>query len=132
MSNKPTVVEIEINSQCNMACSYCPNSVDERIEQGEMDEKLYNKIIDDLSSFNYTGRLAFDFYNEPMLAKNFDEYISIARKKLPDAFIEIYSNGTRINSPDRASELVDLGIDKLIITRHEGLKNFEFEAYIDL
>ena len=71
----PLTIEIEINSHCNMACDYCPNSVDSRIESGDMDFNLYLKLMGQLKERDYRGRIAFDFYNEPMLAKNFNKII---------------------------------------------------------
>jgi radical SAM protein with 4Fe4S-binding SPASM domain len=127
------VVEIEINSACNFSCSYCPNSIDERKESGDMDPELYFKIISDLKSIGYNGKLAFDFYNEPTLAKNFDLYISHAKKELPEVFIEIYTNGTKLNTIDKLEKIVELGVDKVIVTRHEEAKKLPFEkAYLAL
>jgi 8-amino-3,8-dideoxy-alpha-D-manno-octulosonate transaminase len=121
------VVEIEINSACNFSCSYCPNSVDVRKETGDMDPKLFFKIISDLKSICYNGKLAFDFYNEPTLAKNFNLFITHAKKELPKVFIEIYSNGTSLNTLKKINEIVTLGVDKVIITKHEEAKQLPFE-----
>lgn len=127
----PHTIEIEINSNCNLACSYCPNSVAERIEQGNMDPEIFQRIISQLKERNYKGTIAFDFYNEPMLAKHFNDFIKVTRKNLPDSPIELYSNGTQINSEDRANELIALGITKVVITKHEDIKKLPIEGFID-
>lgn len=121
------VVEIEINSACNFSCSYCPNSVDERKEKGDMDPELFYKIISDLKSINYNGKLAFDFYNEPTMAKNFEEFIGHAKRELPEVFIEIYTNGTKLNTVNKLERIIKIGVDKVIVTRHEEAKQLPFE-----
>ena len=127
------VVEIEINSACNFSCSYCPNSVDSRKEKGDMEPELFYKIIRELKEINYNGKLAFDFYNEPTLAINFELFVSHAKSELPNVFIEVYSNGTKLNTLDKIEHIVSLGIDKVIVTKHEEAKNLPFEKlYNDL
>ena len=87
----PTVIEIEINSDCNLACSYCPNSKMKRKEQGEMKDEVLATILAQLKSIKYSGKIAFDFYNEPTIAKKFLEHVRLVKKELPQSFIEIYS-----------------------------------------
>jgi|LUMW01.1.fsa_nt_gb 8-amino-3,8-dideoxy-alpha-D-manno-octulosonate transaminase len=127
----PTVVEIEINSDCNMACSYCPNSLAKRVEEGQMSDHLFEKILNDLKNAGYTGKIAFDFYNEPTLAKNFSQRVKRVKEVLPFSFLEIYSNGTRLNSKNAVLDFIKLGIDKFIITKHEGIKKLAFEKIYD-
>jgi radical SAM protein with 4Fe4S-binding SPASM domain len=123
----PQGIEIEINSHCNMACDYCPNSIDSRIEQGEIEFDLYLKIMNQLKEKNYKGQISFSFYNEPLLCTNFNKIIEATHKYLPDCFMTLYTNGTLINSQKRAIELINLGIGEIIVTKHEDVKNFKFE-----
>lgn len=125
-SSHPKKIEIEINSHCNLACSYCPNSITERIEDGNMDPELFDKILTQLSERNYKGKIAFDFYNEPMLAKGFDDFIAKTRKALPNCPIELYTNGTLINSVEKAESLIELGITSVVVTRHEEVPDLKF------
>jgi radical SAM protein with 4Fe4S-binding SPASM domain len=127
----PYSIEIEINSHCNLACSYCPNSISERIEKGTMDFVLFQKILSQLSERNYRGKIAFDFFNEPMLAKNFDQFVRATREALPESPIELYTNGTLINSEERAKELVNNGISKVVVTKHEEVQELKFQKVYD-
>jgi 8-amino-3,8-dideoxy-alpha-D-manno-octulosonate transaminase len=122
----PTVIEIEINSDCNLACSYCPNSKMKRKEQGEMKDEVLATILAQLKSIKYSGKIAFDFYNEPTIAKKFLEHVRLVKKELPQSFIEIYSNGTRVNTENDALEIIDAGVDKFIVTKHEAIEQFKF------
>lgn len=118
-------IEIEINSECNRKCSYCPNYKHERMEQGEMKESLFRKIIEQLKDIGYRDRITYHFYGEPLLCKNLDKYIRITTEKLPDAYPVLFSNGDFLSN-DRLKKLEDCGVKYFVITQHEGLKH-EFE-----
>ncbi len=119
-------LEIEINSQCNRSCSYCPNSVSKRKEEGEMKPELFLKIMTDLQAISYAGSLSFQFYNEPLLALKLDWFVETARSYLPRSKFLLYSNGTLLTI-DRFRTLRKLGINKFIVTKHASVGSFEFE-----
>lgn len=121
-----TAVEIEINSNCNMSCSYCPNAVAERIEQGYMTIELYEKIINQLLEIKFEGRISYDFYNEPTLSPNLVNFIELTKKKLPKCSIELYSNGTKLDMTF-FDTLENAGVDKFIITKHEKINHIIFD-----
>ena len=97
-----------------------------RIEKGQMSDKVFSTILYQLSEINYKGKIAFDFYNEPTLAPNFLINVKEVRKQLPDCYIEIYSNGTRVNTKQDAKDIIDAGVDKFIVTKHEEIIKFKF------
>lgn len=122
-------IEIEINHGCNKTCSYCPVSTLERVEKGHMSLEIYEEIISQLKELNYEGRISYDFYNEPMLSPNLEKYVQMAKSALPKTNIELYSNGTLL-SLERFQRLNAAGIDKFIITKHEGVGAYVFEDTI--
>ena len=82
----PSVVEIEIGVRCNRRCVYCPNgTLGPPSSSDLMDVKLYRRIIAQLSEIGFSGRLSFNFYNEPLLRKDFETLVAIARAALPFA-----------------------------------------------
>lgn len=119
-------VEIEINHSCDRSCSYCPNSVDERIEKGSMTQELYTEIMSQLKSLNYNGKIAYHFYNEPLLSKDLELFVKLTKEFLPDTTLEIYSNGTRL-SIVKLRQLKTLGVDFFIVTKHEGIEHYLFD-----
>lgn len=120
------MVEIEINHHCNRACVYCPNSVAERKEKGEMDAALFEKLMTQLQEMNYTGSVSYEFYNEPMLAKKLDWFVETTRKYLPKSRIDFYTNGTLLNE-ERFHRLLTLGVSRYIVTKHEGIDRYVFD-----
>ncbi len=125
MTRNPTpscpfsALEIEINHECNRACSYCPNSVASRVNQGLMPRKLFIKLMEELRELDYRGRVSYHFYNEPLLSPDLDTYVALTREYLPGCWIEIFTNGDLLTE-ERLSELVKLGTDRFTVTRHQN------------
>lgn len=125
-----TAIEIEINHDCNLSCSYCPNSVVQRMERGRMDRGLFENILDQLVELKFSGRMSFDFYNEPFLHPQFVEFVELALSRLPALSVEIYTNGLLV-SPEALNRLFCAGIKKLIVTEHEGIKKHPLKGTQD-
>lgn len=118
-------IEIEINHACNRRCSYCPNSIAERSNKGEIELDLLEKVLKELRAFNYSGRVSYDFFNEPTLHSNFKVILEMTRQALPLASIELYSNGTQLDSRSLTC-LFEAGLSKAVITCHEGENEFSY------
>jgi len=110
-------IEIETVNRCNNSCSFCPvnRNLDTR-EYKEMDEKLFNKIIDELNKLNYNGKICLFSNNEPLLDRRIFEFNEIARKKLPNAFLYLYTNGTLLTI-EKFEKLIN-NLDLLIIDNY--------------
>ncbi len=121
-----TAVEIEINHDCNQQCSYCPNSVAKRKEQGHMSIDLFTKILGQLKDINFTGRVSYEFYNEPLLHEGLEIFIKLTREYLPKCKIVLYTNGTLL-SKNKLFKLIEIGVDHFNVTKHDVSKNYIFE-----
>lgn len=126
-----SMIEIEVNSQCNRACWYCPNSVATRKENGEMDPELYLKLMKQLQEVNFAGRISYHFYGEPLLCSNIDYFVGLTKEYLPNAKPTMYTNGDLLDG-DRIAKLLSLGIKKFIVTQHAGAKHKFNEVYEQL
>lgn len=124
------IVEIEINSHCNLACSYCPNSEHERIEKGEMSLEDYESIMLQLVDMNFKGRMSHEFYGEATLHSQFKEIVSVTKKHLPHIKLQLYSNGTKLTK-EKLLDLMERGVDQFVITKHEGIKKLLIESYFE-
>lgn len=114
----PSVVEIEINVRCNRKCVYCPNgTLDSPSSSDLMDVGLYRRIIAQLNEIGFSGRLSFNFYSEPLLRKDFETLVAIARVALPFARLLLYTNGDLLTDI-RYANLLEAGIDFFVVTRH--------------
>lgn len=130
MSEKlPLAIEIEINSDCNLSCAYCPNAKSERAEKGLMARELFETIMKQLQQYDYSGRISYHFYNEPTLSPDLNLFVSLTKKYLPRAKSILYSNGTTLNK-EKIDQLYADGLDRFIITEHHQAKlhNLDFIA----
>lgn len=115
-----SVVEIEVSRRCNRRCDYCPQAFDwYRGPERRMDRPLFDSIIDQVAATDFSGRLGFHLYNEPLLRKDLSVLVAHARARLPNAYLVLYTNGDLLDD-DRYAELLDAGIDHFLVTRHDG------------
>ncbi|EMV5923189.1 TPA: SPASM domain-containing protein [Escherichia coli] len=112
-----TALDFEINSHCNLECSYCPASFKNGRGKKLMPYETFKKAIDDLSVINYSGRISPHFFGEPLLDERLPELMSYARKKLPHAEIIIHTNGIRL-SKDKYDSCMDAGVTGFLVTKH--------------
>lgn len=115
----PSVVEIEVGVRCNRACVYCPNSTvgSTTTASSFMEAELFWRVIHQLSEIEFSGRLSFHFYNEPLMRKDLEELVSVARAALPLAHLVLYTNGDLLTDI-RYHALLEAGVDFFLVTRH--------------
>jgi len=91
----PIWMDIETINRCNGKCSFCPaNTKDEARPYKLMEDKLFEKILNELEALNYSGVLTLFNSNEPFLDKRMPDMLKEARKRLPNTKIIIQTNGT--------------------------------------
>ena len=105
MKGKIKNVHVETNTCCNAKCIFCPTpKMNKRIS---MSKKLFYKIIDDLASFNFSGKVYPYLRNEPMTDPYIFERLKYLREKLPNATIFFSTNGLALNM-DKIVKLLNL------------------------
>jgi len=120
-----SVVEISNSGVCNRKCSFCPRSDPNFKEVNDfISKELHHKIFYELSQLNYSGMVIYSGYVEPLLDKKIYSSISEARKFLPNAQIEIITNGDVLNL-ERLKMLFDSGLSTLLISVYDGPKEEE-------
>jgi len=89
------LIEIELFSQCNRQCSWCPNSyIDRHSENHELDEEVFIKLIDELAEHNYSKYISFSRYNEPFMHRDIlEKRIAQIRERLPNVTLVTNTNG---------------------------------------
>ena len=115
-----SVVEISNSGMCNRKCSFCPRSDPSYEDINEFISKdLHKKIFTELSKLEYKGMIIYSGYVEPLLDKKIFDCIKEARYFLPDAQIEIITNGDVLNF-ERTKKLFDSGLSTLLISVYDG------------
>lgn len=116
------LLEIETVNRCNGVCSFCPvnRNVDTR-EPHLMDESLFDRIVDELACIGYAGKVSLYSNNEPLLDERILKFSAKLRKKVPDAYIFMFTNGTLLTM-DIFKGLIP-NLDELIIDNYNQALN---------
>lgn len=114
-------VEIEIFSFCNRQCWFCPNSFIDRHSKNQlMDEDLYLKILSELREINYSNRISYSRYNEPLAHKEiFLKRLRQAKEYCPKSIRHTNTNGDYLTR-EYFDELAEA-----------GLNSMEIQCYLD-
>ncbi|HDO6812531.1 radical SAM/SPASM domain-containing protein [Klebsiella pneumoniae] len=112
-----TAIDFEINSHCNLECSYCPASFKDGRGRNLMPVDIFKKAIDDLSAIDYSGRISPHFFGEPLLDDRLTDLMAYARKKLPKSEIIIHTNGIRL-SKEKYDACMSAGVTGFLVTKH--------------
>ena len=124
-------IEISINGACNRRCFFCPRVDKEKYPNilNSLEINVYQKLINDLERINFSGRISFSGFCEPLLTKNLNEYIKIARGKLEKVQLEIDTNGDpwlEKNGKSRLKVLFDMGLNNCRVSLYDGPHQIDF------
>lgn len=115
VTNFPMYLQFELSPFCNLECVSCLHGQKEIRDEyvkidNILDMDMYEKILDEASNY-YCPSISFHNNSEPMLDKNLEEKIAIAKAK---GFIDIIivTNATLLTE-ERASRLIDAGVTKI-------------------
>ena len=126
----PSVVEISESGTCNRSCSFCPRSDPNYPNVMKfIQTDLFEKLVKDLALYDYQGILLFSGFVETLLDKNIYNLVSIARHNLPQAKIEIGTNGDVLNI-NRLKKLFKSGLSTLIISVYDSKE--QADGFIEL
>ena len=120
----PTEIEISESGTCNRKCSFCPRSATGFEDKKEfISNKLFNKLCDELNSYNYFGTIRFSGFVEPLIDKNIYNLIKNAREKLPLVNIEMVTNGDPLNYK-RLGRIFESGLNKILISVYDSEEDY--------
>ncbi len=106
----PPAIGVELTNNCNLACPGCStgSGLLSR-EKGFMDEGLFEKVMDEISSYLLT--ISLYFQGEPMLHPRFFSFLNRCR----GIYSIVATNGHYIDD-ENAERLLSSGLRKLIIS----------------
>ena len=108
----PLYIQVQTNSACNGNCVFCPYpEVSRSLPQGSMDNRLYARIVNEISRSRIPTRLIFDLHNEPLIDSRALRMIKDFKNSNPDKKCRMVTNGLLI---DRYLEedFVNSGVDQ--------------------
>ncbi|MEE8352320.1 MAG: radical SAM/SPASM domain-containing protein [Rhodospirillales bacterium] len=114
-------VEINVMDACNRTCSFCPHADPKTYPnqpKWQMSLELSREIAKQLATLEYTGRISFSGYGEPLMNRNVYEHIKTYRKVLPDNTIEMNSNGDVLDV-NRTKRLFKAGLTAIYVNLYD-------------
>jgi radical SAM protein with 4Fe4S-binding SPASM domain len=123
-----SLVEISDSGTCNRACSFCPRSNKDWINKFDNKEfiepELHKNIVSQLKDLDYSGIVMYSGFNEPLLNKSIYKNITQTRSYLPNAKIELITNGDALNEK-RLVKLFESGLSTLLISVYDGPEDMD-------
>jgi len=108
---------IETCSYCNRRCPDCPVCKYPREVEMHLDDFLFDRIVRELCSLGFSGRIGLHFFNEPLADDSIVEKVKKLRRYVPRSSIEINSNGDYLNLK-LLRDLYESGLSKLFVTAY--------------
>ena len=81
--------------------------------------ELTEKLSTQLAAINFSGLVIFSGFVEPLLDKKIPDHVTLLRTYLPEARIEIVTNGDVLNE-ERLSHLFASGLSALLISVYDS------------
>ena len=85
-----SIIEISVVAACNRRCPFCPVS-DDYYKQlglsGVMKLPLYEKLLNDLRSIEYSGMILFSGESEPLLHRRLDRLIAKTKLRVHSSLL---------------------------------------------
>ena len=116
----PSEVEISESGTCNRTCGFCPRS-DPNFKDVKdfIKSDLHTKLINELKEQDYKGVVRYSGFVEPLLDKNIYNLILQTKSNLPNARVEMVTNGDVLNI-NRLNMLFKSGLDTILISVYDG------------
>jgi len=111
----PRIIQVETTTACNADCVMCPHSRITR-KKGHMDFELYKKIVDDCAENKKFIKTLYPFLNgELFLTPKWEDYLTYAKKRLPDSEIGVFTNGSLLDT-ENIDKLIEIELDWINIS----------------
>ena len=126
----PSLVEVSVTGTCNRSCIFCPHSDSDFPDVKKfIAPSLMDKMTRHLNEIGFRGVMLFSGFGEPLLDKKIASHIATARKNMPDAKIELITNGDPLKKT-KMHDLFESGLSTLLISVYDGKDEAEaFDKY---
>tara|TARA_R110000787_G_scaffold89306_2_gene189137 strand:- start:1511 stop:2422 length:912 start_codon:yes stop_codon:yes gene_type:complete len=121
----PGVVEVSESGTCNRKCSFCPRSDPNYPDIKEfIAPALLHKLSAELGELGFGGIFLFSGFVEPLLDKNIYQHIRTVSSNIPNARVEMVTNGDVLNEA-RLLKLFENGLTTLLISVYDSAEDAE-------
>jgi pyruvate-formate lyase-activating enzyme len=114
----PRMLMVQTTSACNSACRFCPHQLfRRRLPQGEMDPRLFERLMTEASHHPELACINLFLMNEPLMDPQLVERIHLAGERNPQAQVSLWTNGVALDPP-LCRRLLDSPLKSLGISLH--------------
>jgi len=113
-----TRIQIQTVSWCNRSCTFCPSGKFP-VDKVFMPVEVYHRVINQLQTVNYDGRVSPYLMNESLLDKRLPDLIAYTRAHCPESWIAINTNGDAL-SEKLLDRLFDAGLNSLDVNAYDS------------
>ena len=119
-------LEINITDLCNRKCFFCPKSNRKIFPNRNefLTDELFERIMNQLASLSFKGRISFCGLSEPFMHKNLVSLVLIAKKLCPQSYLDILTNGDFLTIVN-VKALFKSGLDNIKISMYDGPHQIE-------
>lgn len=108
----PLSISIEPTTTCNLQCPECPSGLRKFTRPtGFIKKETVEEIVKQLG--NYLFYVTFYFQGEPLLHKQFAEFVRLLKMK---KIVVATSTNAHYLTTEKSQEIIDSGLDRLIIS----------------
>lgn len=111
VSPLPRVMRIETSSLCNLRCICCPTGTSPSGNRGNMSEEVFNKIVDEIKTYNGVDVAVLYHGGEPFLNNNIFNMIETL-KDIGIPFVKTVSNGMALKE-EILPRIIESGLDSI-------------------
>lgn len=116
-------IEIEVNTNCNWKCDYCPVHIDP-LKKQVMPMDLFSEIIRKATEYGNIKNISLSAYNEPLLDPYFFERLTIIKEA--GFRLILHTNGSTL-SEEKIKRLKECGVVEVIHFNFPHLNKQKFE-----
>lgn len=113
----PEHVFIQTNGQCNRSCSFCRFGMENVSKEPNMAKEVFFKVVEDLASVDYSGRVSLFEMNEPLTDIRLPYLINYVSLKVSNCWQLIVTNGDYL-TVQKSIELFESGLDYLFVSSY--------------
>ena len=118
----PLNINVEVTTRCNLACTFCSHPSLTKEQTGDLPLELFRKVVDEASLSGSIKAINLNGLGEPMLRSDLDEFVKIGKANGAED-IMFHTNGTQLISEKYIDNLIEAGIDRIIVSVDSPDKN---------
>ncbi len=125
---------IQTFGYCNLSCGYCPSnkiSLNNKLrKETEMPWEMFEKIVYDLKTIKYTGKVGLYLFSEPLLDTKLVDRVRFLKQECPKAIPNTYTNGSLLTK-QKIIDLMEAGMNYMWINAYNEKDDLKVEAILE-